>query len=215
LETVTNSGYDAFFAALLEGRLKLGQTVTQGELCSILETTLSPLRDTITLLEAEGLVQSRRRVGVTIFYPDVKFVGSTFQFRGLLEREGLRKFSANINGKWAKQIRDAHHNVIEFVRSVKDAQSYEKRVKALEDDLHWGFINAFDNAQISSTYAKLSRKMYLLRLLNPEAVGPANTIQSMNEHLAIIEALEKNKVDDAVEALERHLRGVLHRILAS
>jgi DNA-binding GntR family transcriptional regulator len=215
LEIIADSGYNAFFAALLKGHLKLGQIITQEQLCSILGMSMSPLRDTMALLEAEGLIQIRRRIGVKIFYPDVKFVGSTFQFRGLLEREGLKKFSTSVTDGWIKRITTAHHDVIDFVESTKNASEYEERVKALEDELHWSFINVFDNAQINSAYARLSQKMYLLRLLNVEAVGPASTTQSMHEHLAIIDALRMRKADDAVEALERHLQGVLHRILAS
>ena len=88
---VENASYAAFFDALLDGRLALGQTLTQDALCAVLDTSLSPLRETLTLLEADGLISIRRRIGVTIFYPDVAFVRSTFQFRGMIEREAIRK----------------------------------------------------------------------------------------------------------------------------
>lgn len=64
-------------------------------------------------------------------------------------------------------------------------------------------------------YARLVQKMYLIRLHNLDAVGPANTIQSMREHLDIIDGLEAGNVDGAIEALDRHLQGVLHRTLTT
>ena len=85
-----NPAYTAFFDALVDGRLRLGQTLTQDELCQALGFTLSPVREATTLLEAEKLITVRRKVGITIFYPDVDFIGDCFQFRGLLEREGLQ-----------------------------------------------------------------------------------------------------------------------------
>ena len=92
---------------------------------------------------------------------------------------------------------------------------YRIAVKQLERRFHDSFVDAFDNDQIRVNYARLSQKMYLLRLHNPEAVGPANTVTSMEEHLAIIGALSVGDVEGAVEALDRHLKGVLHRVLTT
>ena len=41
------------------------------------------------------------------------------------------------------------------------------------------------------------------------------TVQSMREHLAIIDALGHRDADAAIEALDRHLKGVLHRTLTT
>lgn len=212
---IENAGYQAFFDALIEGRLKLGQTLTQDELCQILGISLSPMRETTTLLEAEGLISVRRKVGITIFYPDVKFVGNCFQFRGLLEKEGLRKFARTVTPAWIAAAKKEHDDIIAFVREVNDMERYRVPVRLLERRFHDTFIDAFDNEQIRVNYARLSQKMYLLRLHNLNAVGPANTVTSMEEHLDIIHALGAGDVDGAVEGLERHLQGVLHRVLTT
>lgn len=212
---IENAGYQAFFDALVDGRLKLGQTLTQDELCQILGISLSPMRETTTLLEAEGLISVRRKVGITIFYPDVKFVGNCFQFRGLLEKEGLRKFARSVRPEWIETMRTAHTEIIDFVRRVNDMEAYRVPVKKLERRFHDTFVDAFDNDQIRVNYARLTQKMYLLRLHNLNAVGPGNTVTSMEEHLDIIDALRVGDVDGAVEGLERHLQGVLHRVLTT
>jgi DNA-binding GntR family transcriptional regulator len=212
---IENAGYQAFFDALVDGRLKLGQTLTQDELCQILGISLSPMRETTTLLEAEGLISVRRKVGITIFYPDVKFVGNCFQFRGLLEKEGLRKFAQTVRPEWVAAMRAEHAGIIDFVRRVNEMDAYRVPVKKLERRFHDTFVDAFDNDQIRVNYARLTQKMYLLRLHNPNAVGPTNTVTSMEEHVDIIDALGVGDVDGAVEALERHLQGVLHRVLTT
>lgn len=210
---IDNPGYHAFFEALVEGRLKLGQTLKQEELGNILGLSLSPMRETTTLLEAEGMVTVRRKVGITIFYPDMKFVGNTFQFRGLLEKEGLRKFATTMPAGWVAAMRAEHEQIMEYVREVNDLTVYRVPVKELERRFHESFISAYANDQLSITYARLLQKMYLIRLHNLDAVGPIHTITSMREHLAIIDALEAADVEGAIEALDRHLKGVLHRTL--
>jgi len=212
---IDNPGYHAFFEALIEGRLKLGQTLTQEELGAILGLSLSPMRETTTLLAAEGLITVRRKIGITIFYPDMKFVGNTFQLRGILEKEGLRKFAGTVSRDWIAHMRREHNRIIDYVRDVNDLQTYRLPVKRLEREFHDSFVNVLANDQVSVIYGRLTQKMYLIRLHNLDAVGPANTVLSMREHIAIIDALEKADADGAIEALDRHLKSVLHRVLTT
>jgi len=212
---IDNAGYHAFFEALIDGRLKLGQTLKQEELGEILGLSLSPMRETTTLLESEGMITVRRKVGITIFYPDIKFVGNTFQFRGLLEKEGLRKFAGTVTKDWIARMRAEHQRIIEYVRKVNDMPTYRLPVKELEREFHESFINVYANDQVSLAYARLSEKMYLIRLHNLDAVDLASTVQSMREHIAVIDALEEGDAEGAIDALDRHLKGVLHRILTT
>lgn len=214
-EGIDNPGYLAFVDALLDGRLKLGQTLRQEELCTILGMSLSPMREATTLLEAEGLISVRKRLGITIFYPDVRFVGNTFQFRGILEREGLLRFARTVDGAWIRQARETHARIMETVSAAHDPADYREPMRLLEHEFHGSFIAAFDNSQINMNYARLMQKMFLIRLINMEAVSPANSIQSMQEHLAIIDALEQRDAPTAAQALDKHLKGVLHRVLTT
>lgn len=214
-EGINNAGYLNFVDALLDGRLKLGQTLRQDELCSTLGISLSPMREATTLLEAEGLITVRKRLGITIFYPDVRFVGNTFQFRGILEREGLMKFAKTVDRNWIKQSRESHARIMEIVSDAQTPADYREPMRLLERDFHGSFIAAFDNPQINLSYAKLMQKMFLIRLINMEAVSPANSIRSMKEHLKIIDALAEKDAEAAAEALDEHLRGVLHRVLTT
>lgn len=214
-EGIEHPGYLAFVDALLSGRLKLGQTLRQEELCAVVGMSLSPMREATTLLEAEGLVTVRKRIGITIFYPDVKFVGNTFQFRGILEREGLIKFARAVDGQWIRQARESHARIIDLVAGASDPAEYREPMRMLEHEFHGSFVAAFDNSQINMNYARLMQKMFLIRLVNMEAVSPANSLHSMHEHLAIIDALEQRDADAAAAALDKHLKGVLHRVLTT
>lgn len=208
-----NPGAVAFCEALTDGRLRLGQTLTQNELGEVLGLTLARVRDVVVLLEAEGLVEVRKRVGLTIFYPDVNFVGNTFQLRGILEREGLRKFSETVTQSWIDYMLDEHDKIVELVKSCTEAGQYAREMRALERKFHDSFVTALNNEHITKLHGSNSQKMYLLRLLNPEAVGPRNSLISMSEHLEILRALQQRDADAAILGLDRHLKGVLHRIL--
>ncbi|MBK8084216.1 MAG: GntR family transcriptional regulator [Devosia sp.] len=63
------------------GRLEAGMVVTQNELCDLLGLSLSPLRETLVLLEEFGLVEIKPRTGIRIVYPEVAFIRENYQFR--------------------------------------------------------------------------------------------------------------------------------------
>jgi DNA-binding GntR family transcriptional regulator len=210
-----NPSYWRFFEALLDGRLRLGQTITQDDLCRILDTSLSPLRETVTLLAAEGLVHVRRRVGVTIFYPDVAFVRSTFQFRGLIEREGVRKLAVTADPDWIDALEARHRRVMAEVERVPSPSSYAAEVRKIEHVLHGTIAASFGNLLIREVHDRLTRKLILLRLLNPSSANAEATIASLTEHLRILDALRRRDPDEAAVALERHLGGVIHRTLVT
>jgi DNA-binding GntR family transcriptional regulator len=85
----------------------------------------------------------------------------------------------------------------------------------LEWVFHSSFIAALENQQIAVIYERLHQKMFLLRLINPESVEPANTIKSMREHIVVLDALARRDAKGAVDALDSHLQGVLHRVLTT
>ena len=56
-----NEGYRRFREAMQAGKLQAGMVVTQNELCDLLGLSLSPLRQTLVLLEEFGLVEIKPR----------------------------------------------------------------------------------------------------------------------------------------------------------
>lgn len=212
---IQHPGYLAFIQALLDGRLRLGETVTQEKLCSILGMSISPLREAMTLLSADGLITMRRRLGVEIIDPDVRFVGNTFQFRELIEVSGLKKFVGNVPKDWVDDMNERHVSLIRDVRSGAEHGVFEARIKALEYGFHGSFVAALANEQITMSYERLMQRMYLLRLLNPISVGPENTVNAMNEHLRIIESVAAVDRAGAVAGLRTHFSNVLRRTLAA
>ena len=212
---IQHPGYLAFIRALLDGRLRLGETVTQEKLCSILGMSISPLREAMTLLSADGLITMRRRLGVEIIDPDVRFVGNTFQFRELIEVSSLKKFVGNVPKDWVDDMNERHVSLIRDVRSGAEHGVFEERIKALEYAFHGSFVAALANEQITMSYERLMQRMYLLRLLNPISVGPENTVNAMNEHLRIIESIAAVDRAGAVAGLRTHFSNVLRRTLAA
>jgi len=148
IEGTIHPVYFAFCSALVDGRLNLGQTLKQVELCKVLGVSMTPLREGLTILQAEGLVRTKKRLGIEIFYPDVKFVSDSFQFRELLEVEGVRRLAASTPKGWAEAMRAEHLNVIEVVKELKEPSKFTDIVLDLEHKFHEDIVKTFQNHQI-------------------------------------------------------------------
>src|ERR1700742_3162347 len=99
-----NEGYRRFREALQSGKLKAGMTVTQNELCELLGLSLSPLRETLVLLEEFGLVDIKPRTGIRIVYPEVAFIRENFQFRIMIETHAVRVFATIVEKDWLDEM---------------------------------------------------------------------------------------------------------------
>jgi DNA-binding GntR family transcriptional regulator len=209
-----NAGYAAFRAALLDGRIAFGSTLTQQDICAILRMSLSPLRETLLLLEADGIVTIRRRSGVQVVYPDIHFVSSNFQFRSLIEREAVARFADVVTDEWLAEITGRHIAAIEAIRPTRHGAESQHRVKQIEMDLHGAFVAALKNDLIAETHLRISENLNLLRVVRTKSVSAAAAIAALNEHLAILEPLRQRDAPGAVAALDHHLKSVIHRIFS-
>jgi DNA-binding GntR family transcriptional regulator len=63
--------YERFKEALLTGRIKSGSVLSQTHLVTTLDVPVSPLREAIQVLEAEGLLTVMPRSGIRILQPDM------------------------------------------------------------------------------------------------------------------------------------------------
>ena len=98
-----NEGYRRFREALQSGKLEAGMVVTQHDLCELLGLSLSPLRETLVLLEEFGLVEIKPRTGIRIVYPEVAFIRENYQFRIMIEVYALRSLRGDGHRGMARQ----------------------------------------------------------------------------------------------------------------
>jgi DNA-binding GntR family transcriptional regulator len=132
----------------------------------------------------------------------------------IVERNEDVPFVESADEAWLDEMRRRHEDIIAFVHDNPDPQIYRLPVKELEADFHGAFIAALGNEQVTVNYpAKFPKDVPSLRLLNPDAVGPKNTVKSMRQHQEVLEAISERDEAAAVDALQRHTNGVLHRIL--
>lgn len=214
-EDTHTTGYRRFRQAMQEGRLQPGMVVTQNELCAVLGISLTPLRETLVLLEEFGLVEVKRRAGIQIVYPEVAFIRENYQFRSVIEFHAIRAFLPRATEQWLSGMRARHAELREAASSEISAPDLNTRFVTLDSDMHLSFVEALENRAISAAYARIMDNINLARQVHDRTALRTRVLDSLGEHLAILDSLEKGDADGAVANLELHFRASAYRTVVA
>ena len=209
------TGYRRFRQAMQEGRLQPGMIVTQNELCAILGISLTPLRETLVLLEEFGLVDVKRRAGIHVVYPEVAFIRENYQFRSVIELHAIREFQPRSTRQWLADMRARHQGVMESANTDLAAADLNSTFVKLDSDMHVSFVEALENRAISAVYARIMDNINLARQVHDRTAVRTRVLDSVREHLAILESLERSDTEGAVTNLELHFRASAYRTVVA
>jgi DNA-binding GntR family transcriptional regulator len=210
-----NEGYRRFRAAMQDGRLRAGMVVTQNELCDLLGVSLSPLRESLVLLEEFGLVEIKPRTGIRIVYPEVAFIRENYQFRIMIEVFALRSFGDTVTEAWLANMRESHEECRDTLTDGGVFEDAQLRFLALDMRMHREIVEALDNRAILDTHTRLQENIRMAQQVHRRPGFRAALLETIDEHLKVIACLERRDTDGAVAALEDHFRASTHRTFAA
>ena len=209
------TGYRRFREAMQEGRLKPGMLVTQNELCAILAISLTPLRETLVLLEEFGLVRVKPRAGIQVVYPEVAFIRENYQFRSVIEVSAIRAFLPRAGQQWLTNMRARHQDLRDVANKATIPDNLNSAFMALDSDMHVSFVGALENGAISAAYARIMDNLSLARQVHDRIALRTRVLDSLREHLSILDSIEKGDTDSAVSNLELHFRASAYRTVVA
>jgi len=210
-----NEGYQRFREAMQSGRLEAGMVVTQNELCDLLGLSLSPLRETLVLLEEFGLVEIKPRTGIRIVYPEVAFIRENYQFRIMIETYALRAFGETVTPEWLASMRARHDDCRAALTGAVDFEQAQTQIITLDRKMHRDIVEALDNRAILATHTRIQENLGMVRRVHRRAIFRNQLIDTIDEHMRVIASLEQGDVPGAVANLEAHFRGATHRTFAA
>ncbi len=203
LKTLRAEAYDRIISLLNTQELRPGQVVTQRELVERTKTSLAAVRESITRLEAEGLINTLRQRGLMIPNVDVTFVRNACQLRAIIEHEAISRAPRNIALATIKQWESQHRSILERLE-LGSTRELAQQAQEIDWTMHDDLIASLSNGLISEVYRVNSIKV---RMAAQEAllVTPFNAVRVMKEHLAVLQALGEGDQPAAAAAMDRHL----------
>jgi DNA-binding GntR family transcriptional regulator len=192
---------------IVDCSLPPGTVLNDTDLAAQFGVSRTPVRDTLHLLEASGLVERGRSTGWTVTPIRLDDVNELAELRALLEPAGLRKIV-----EWEDEALAKLATMFDDFAAPLGRDAVEAYL-VRDDDFHRTIVRASQNSRLERAYHVVDRQLARSkRYVSYEHDGRRD--QSLSEHRAICHALGRRDLDAATSALVDHLR-FAHQALAA
>ncbi|GAA5556712.1 HTH-type transcriptional regulator LutR [Acinetobacter schindleri] len=189
--------YNAILDAILNRQLKPGTRLVEAPLCKAFGVTRGVIRRIFVKLAHDKIIEIQPNRGAIVAEHDLEDIKAVFDARSMLELGTVRKLA-----KRAKNVN--LQSVRELVKKEENALSdgnWKEWVK-LSGDFHLK-LSEINNNPLVTNYLQtlIARTSLLIRMYE----SPAHNSCSIEEHTAILNAIEQGNEQLAISLMEEHL----------
>jgi DNA-binding GntR family transcriptional regulator len=190
---------DRIREAIVDGRFALGEALSELTLAAALNVSRTPVRDALTALQLQGLIDVRPQAGSFVFLPSAEDVAELAEFRRVLETTALRLCFARRREDALRGMRTAA-DAMEHARDADDALG----VARADTAFHQVIAEHSANEYLVAAYALVSGRVAALRTHTLRAAGTVRN-RSLGEHRAVIAAFARGDLERAEAMLAQHI----------
>lgn len=183
--------------AILLGRLRPGERLVQDELAAELGVSRQPVREALRCLESEGLIEPLAQRGFVVRECREEDVRENYHLRGLLESEAARLAAQRMGPRELQELRSVHRAMVEAVAGHD---------RDLMVELNAHFHRLVHEASRMPTLVRLINQLWAGRGVFTPLFIPGRAARSVEEHRALLEALEARDPEGAARAMAEHIR---------
>lgn len=198
IKTVTEQIYNVIRQDILSQRLKPGEKLTTKTLQEKLGVSSTPIREALTRLQQDGLIEYQPNVGMRVVRLTRKDLEDIFSL--MIEFDVIAmKFSCR-SSKRADMVAALRRVQEEAAACLENAEL--KRWETLSDDFHLAFYRFADNSRLNIA-AERTRMQFTI-YSNAYQSDETNRREIQREHDQILHYLEAGDDETAEAALRRH-----------
>lgn len=198
---LSNSVYDQVREAIQQGDFAPGERVLEEDIASRFKISRTPVREALRRLEDEGLLVHLAHEGLTVAKLDYQMVMELFVVRDVLEGAAARMAAQFASAPELEMLVDMTRRERELADSADKMASHNRR-------FHAAICMMAHNRYLSKTLGVLSDSMALLSRTSFSL--PERRLKVLDEHLAIVEAINARDPERAEAAARAHIHSA-HR----
>lgn len=196
---LSDAVYETMLDGIISGKLKPGTIVSEVAIARQLQVSRTPVHDALRQLAKDGLVQQSANHRAVISEFTAADIHDLYQMRKLLEGEAARLAAKGMDRATLAHLRET---------AVMLA---ENRHKANWSELWADFDEEFHNAIAKASgsprlWQDIARYHLLHRGFNKLGTTPEGLEHALEEHVRILDALEKRDAKEAQRAMVDHLQ---------
>jgi DNA-binding GntR family transcriptional regulator len=206
--------YQRLKEAIVKGLFPQGYMLNESELTKAMNISRTPLREAFNRLRAEGLIQAIPNRGVRVVEFSKEDMLELTRVREVLEITFLPQSMENITNQDIKAIRKA---LVEAESEIKDAlteddlnQAHQRYLEA-DNLLHDRLVEACGNKYWIGLYNNIKNRV---RMCGQQTVKiPSRFLKAIEQHHAILDALEKKDAELACQVMVTHISNVQKSVI--
>jgi len=182
---------------IMSATLPPGASLNEQEIAARLGTSRAPVREAIRKLEQEGLAMRYPNRGAILTKLSMTEVLEIWQLREILEPAACGLAAGRID---RAALADLERRLADLKRREVGPEAYEAFLQA-DVSLHSLVVDSTANQTLRQLMHTLNRRITQVRVVT----SPARFRSAVDEHLAIVAALQARDAGRAAEAMRRHL----------
>lgn len=194
-QTLKQYAYNIIKNKIISCEYAPGTMLTEDLLQQDIKASKTPIRDAISRLEQEGLVQILPKKGLMVSNITIADIDSIFEIRIMFEPYAIRTSAHTIP-----------ETTLREVISCLESQSSEMvdEMYAFDDQFHALIISTLRNAYMRNMYNCIQNQNSRIRMMAGHDYSK-RLDQSRNEHLSIVRLCLEKDWEAAAKAMEVHL----------
>jgi DNA-binding GntR family transcriptional regulator len=190
--------------AIIEGELKLGAVIAEEMLAQSFGVSRTPVREAMSLLQAQGLVVVKPQVGSFVFTPSAADIVELCTFRILIEPKAA-ELAYRHDRDGALKVMTAAVAEMKRALAARDTLAYGSADTAFHDALfaHCG------NHYLMQSYQLIAGRVAALRT-NLSSPIDVQTPASFDQHRELLDLFERGKFAEFAELMNLHITNSGH-----
>ena len=197
-KSLSDQAYERLLDMILSGELASGTILQERRLAEALNISRTPTREALGRLESEGLVTRQFGRLLTVRELTVHEFIEILNVRKLLEVEAAGLAAGNVAKERASEVRAA------ILRLMNAETPTVAQHWAVDDMVHGLVAEASDNHMLVALIQDLRRRTHMFDMRRI----PTRFRASCEEHLALVDAVEKGDVATARKIVGTHIENV-------
>lgn len=201
-ESTREKVYGAIREAILDGRLKLGQRLTEISLAKDFGVSRAVIREALQQLAHDGLVEQNAYRGSHVVSLTPEQVDEIISTRILLESEAVRRAMDSITPADIRVLQD-------LTKRIQEASSDTDAVSELDLAFHEKIWELSGNNTLRKILLQITAPLFAMGSImrhtrRGEKPGP-KAVFRRSSHSAVVDALKSGNAAKAAEGIQKHI----------
>ncbi len=202
--SLSHQVFDKLEQSIIKGEIPAGTFLTENELSAEYGVSRTPIREAISMLDQEGLIDSRHK-SIRVLGISAQDVRDLLDIRILLEGRACAAAARDITPEGLEKLREAYH-LQEYYVSKCDTEN----ISRMDTEFH-NVIFKYCSNTYSRFLKEVHKKLHKYRRIAVDDKSKAE--HSIHEHKEILNAVENKDERETARAVTQHVVNAKKRML--